>query len=55
MQSLQYIYCKRLRLRVFNKSKKSNVGWVSDSVTQHLQAVVGLRYSNPTYIDFPHL
>jgi hypothetical protein len=41
---------KRLRLRIFNKSKKPNVGWVSDSVTQHLQVVVGLRCTNPTLI-----
>ncbi|ESS71754.1 BNR repeat-containing protein [Methyloglobulus morosus KoM1] len=26
------------------------VGWVSASVTQHSQRIVGLRYTNPTYI-----
>ena len=68
IDQLMNIYCKRLRLHIFNQSKSLMLGYdcmdaggramqdqlPSNSVTQHLQAVVGLRCTNPTYIDFLH-
>jgi hypothetical protein len=41
-----------LRRYAYMMQAKEIVGWVSDSVTQHIEAAnVGLRSANPTYMN----